>query len=143
VQPADLFATLGNWLANADQSAPQPCPTHESRTLLSARDDSEPRRKLAIARSSTGETALATPAWFVRAPAPPVPDAETDARKLELYVKPDDRFEANEVSDRCHEIVEEYREAVQALESALEQGVIPEITLSDSLVEDAETRSKP
>ena len=52
----------------------------------------------------------------------PAPVAETDSRKLELFVKPDDRFEANEVSDRCLETVEELRKTVQALETSLERG---------------------
>jgi hypothetical protein len=72
--------------------------------------------------------ALATPSWFVRSP---VPAAETDARTIELYVKPDDRFEANEVSDRCLETVEEFRQAVQALEASSQQGEVPNITLTD------------
>jgi hypothetical protein len=127
VQPADLGATLRDWLAAAEGSAPQePCAWFRGRSLLPADDDTKRTRKLAVAKSATREMALATPHWFVRMPAPV---AETDARKLELYVKPDDRFEANEISDRCLETVEEFHKAVQALETSL--GVVPNITLTD------------
>jgi hypothetical protein len=88
---------------------------------------------LVVARSSAGETALSTPAWFLRAEAPSAAGAEGAGRKLELYVKPDDRFEGNEVSDRCLDIVEEFRTVMQTLESALEQGAAPHLTLPDAL----------
>jgi arylsulfatase A-like enzyme len=128
-QPADLAVTVRDWLATTEGSALQePCAWFRGRSLLAADDDTKRTRKLAVARSATREMALATPHWFVRTPAQ---CAESDARKLELYVKPDDRFEANEVSDRCLETVEEFHKAVQALETSLAQGVVPNITLTD------------
>jgi arylsulfatase A-like enzyme len=127
-QPADLGATLRDWLAASDRSAlAEPCPWFRGHTLLRA-DDAKQTRKLAVARSGTGEIALATPSWFMRTAAA---EAETASRKFELYVKPDDRFEANEVSDRCLEVVEEFRQAVQALESSLAHGTVANITLTD------------
>jgi hypothetical protein len=133
VQPADQYATVCDWLAPADQSAKsEPAAWYTGRSLLRVEDDSSSRRKLAVARSMTGETALATRAWFVRAAAS-AEGEEGAARKFELYVKPDDRFEANEVSDRCLDIVDEFREVVQALEVGLEQGVAADLTVSDGL----------
>jgi arylsulfatase A-like enzyme len=119
VQPADLGATLRDWLAaNLPPAMHEPCAWFRGSSLLRG-DDTQRIRKLAVVKSSTGETALATSEWFVRAP---VSVAETDSRKLELFFKPDDRFEANEVSDRCLETIEEFRKTVQALETSSAQG---------------------
>ena len=128
-QPADLGATLRDWFAATEEAAQaEPRAWFRGRTLLRYDEDAKQTRKLAIARSANGEMALATPSWFLRAQAQ---DAETAARTLQLYVKPDDRFEANEVSDRCLQTAEEFRQAVQALESSLAQGIVPIITLAD------------
>ena len=44
-----------------------------------------------------GESAFITPEWFLR----------RNSVRTELYVKPDDRWEVNDVADRCGEIVDE------------------------------------
>jgi membrane-anchored protein YejM (alkaline phosphatase superfamily) len=44
------------------------------------------------------ESALVTPDWFLR---------KTSGGHVELYAKPDDRWEINDVADRCPEIVKE------------------------------------
>jgi hypothetical protein len=134
VQPADLFATLGDWFTHAGQPAiADPGPWYLGQSLLRAGAGAQQIRKLAVALSATGETALATPAWLVRAPAPSARCDPDSARQLELYVKPDDHFEANEVSDRCLEVTDEFRVILQAFEAALRQGVVPELNLSDAL----------
>jgi arylsulfatase A-like enzyme len=134
VQPADLFPTLHNWLAPSEpDTTAEPRPWYRGHSLLRCYDGAQPMRRLAVARAKTGETALATPAWFVRAPAPSAPAAAASAQPVELYVKPDDRFEANEVSDRCLGIVDEFRELLQILDAGLQQGVAPELTVSDAL----------
>jgi hypothetical protein len=43
------------------------------------------------------ETALRTPEWHL---------IVSPAAALRLYVKPDDRWELNEVADRCHDVAE-------------------------------------
>jgi arylsulfatase A-like enzyme len=132
VQPADLYATVCDWLSPANQAAQAAAmPWYTGRSLVPRGEDGQPKRKLIVARSSAGETALSTPAWFLRAEAPLAAGSEDAGRRLELYVKPDDRFEANEVSDRCLDIVDEFRAVMQALESACEQGAAPNLTLSD------------
>lgn len=50
-----------------------------------------------------GDLALRTAAWMLRAGGY---DEAGEARDVELYVKPDDRWEANEVADRCPGVVE-------------------------------------
>ncbi|MEX2142286.1 MAG: sulfatase-like hydrolase/transferase [Pirellulales bacterium] len=141
VQPADLHATLLDWLsAGGSAEETEVAGSHGGRSLLQVdREPSKPRA-LAIARSKTGEIALATPAWFVRMPARgqdhgPADESQSASgqiveRRIELFAQPDDYFQVNEVSDRCRDIVEEFREVVQAVERASVQGGQVEFTLS-------------
>ncbi len=52
-----------------------------------------------------GETALVTPEWFLRKYFVTTNDVGTFRK--ELYLKPDDRWEVNDVADRCQDIVEQ------------------------------------
>jgi hypothetical protein len=66
----------------------------EGRSVLGA-----PRvRELAVSVGTAGERAVRTPAWFLREPGPNAP--------AQLFAKPDDRWEANDVAVRCSQIVE-------------------------------------
>ena len=127
VQPADLYATILDWLAPSGPAEKAGVRrSANGHSLLHIERMADSLRAMAIARSKSGEIALATPAWFVRAPVPDRGELAGDVqpkkpiaeRRIELYSQPDDYFEVNEVSDRCHEIVEEFREVVQAVESA-------------------------
>ena len=69
------------------------------RTLIAA--ETEIFRESLTIHGEHGETALVTPEWFLRW----VPHDE--APRTELYVKPDDRWEVNDVADRCGEVLEE------------------------------------
>jgi hypothetical protein len=63
------------------------------------------RDRICIAGAS-GQRAIRTPGWFLRwAGSVPVPGDDPAARHW-LYAKPDDRFEMNDVADRCPDIVE-------------------------------------
>jgi arylsulfatase A-like enzyme len=50
------------------------------------------------------DAVIVTPDWFFRK----VSDGYMSNEHIELYVKPDDRWETNNVADRCPEIVEEF-----------------------------------
>ncbi len=93
VEPADLWATLWELLAS-DQAPPRPT----ARSLLPLLREQCPapawRDRLAIVGRDT-ERALRTPAWYLRA-----------HEKAELYVKPDDRWEVNDVVARCQDVVD-------------------------------------
>ena len=67
-------------------------------------EETEPFRESLIVHGKHGETTLVTPEWFLRR----VPHGE--AFRVELYVKPDDRWEVNDVADRCGEMLEELAE---------------------------------
>ena len=60
-------------------------------------DATEPRRQSLFLGETGHDRALLTDEWFLR---------KTDDR-FELYVKPDDRWEVNDVADRCPETAEE------------------------------------
>ncbi len=79
VQPADLFAMLCKWFGAPTQP------------LI---EDVQRDRVCAV---TDHEQAIRTPAWFMR---------QGEGRN-DLFVKPDDRWEMNEVSDRCEDVVEE------------------------------------
>ncbi len=109
VQPADLFATLADWfeLPVDTEHFSSNLPAFDglsARSLLSmfdaARGSPAAPRDYLLAVSAT-EQSVMTPGWFLRVSAR---DAD---QRLELYVKPDDYYEVNDVADRCREVAEE------------------------------------
>lgn len=91
VQPPDLAATLLDWFQVA---AAEPI---WGRSLLPRLSDPDlGRRDLAVA-VGRHERMVRTPAWMMR---------QSDEWR-QLYAKPDDRWEVNEVSDRGADVVEE------------------------------------
>jgi arylsulfatase A-like enzyme len=110
VQPPSLFATIAEGLG---------LPV------------SEPQRELSLFRVAGGQTirrhdvacsagveqrAIRTPAWFLRE------SRTADAPRYELFAKPDDRWEANEVSSRCQGAVELLAPQLDDFESAARAG---------------------
>ncbi|HEV3417109.1 MAG TPA: sulfatase-like hydrolase/transferase [Pirellulales bacterium] len=120
VQPADLYATLAEWcgLPRNDRDG-----FAAGRSLLPlAAGASESVRDRACVVALPNERAIVTPAWHMRIVGGQGPEArgqeratgdkEQDQTKVsELFVKPDDRFEVNEVADRCPDCVAELRTA--------------------------------
>jgi arylsulfatase A-like enzyme len=104
-QPADLFATLLDWF-KLDTAA-----FATGRSILSwASGETKVLRDRASA-AAEGELALRTPAWYFRRSDPP-----------ELFVKPDDRWDANEISDRCRDVVGELKREAANFEAAAATG---------------------
>jgi hypothetical protein len=96
VQPSDLHATLAEWLQLAgDDSATM---THSLQHL--AAGEMTPGRQIAVAKSAA-ERAIRTPAWLLRES-----QSSDGFPRSELFAKPDDRWEANEVASHCREVVE-------------------------------------
>jgi arylsulfatase A-like enzyme len=62
-----------------------------------------PRQAIALV-GDNGEQALRTPAWYLRLPGTRSEDGEQPP-SAELYAKPDDRWEVNDVAARCPDIV--------------------------------------
>jgi len=106
-EPADVWATLLDFCgvekpaASARGCSLMPLVTGELDQI---------RDRLCVAGAGN-QRGIVTPAWYARF---------TDAS--ELYLKPDDRWEFNDVAARCPEIVELLREALQASEQQLRSG---------------------
>ncbi len=94
VQPGDLFATLCDWW-----NLPLPCDGDSCCSLLPLvrEERTEWRDRVAVAGPGN-QQAIRTPAWYLR--------SHTGAETAELFVKPDDRWDQNDVADRCPELVE-------------------------------------
>jgi arylsulfatase A-like enzyme len=111
VQPGDLCATLLDWL---DLQPEVPAMWGESLLSLMIPDPPMWRDRMGALAASCA--AIRTPAWFFL--------RHADGRD-ELFAKPDDRWEANEVSSLCREAVsglvealDEFRRAAQSPQSS-------------------------
>ncbi len=107
VEPADLWATLLDALG-----APSPPVSPTARSLIPViRGEADALRdRLCIAGTGL-ERAIATPAWYLRM-----------AASRELYVRPDDRWQVNDVADRCPEIVDSLRDVFAQYHQILQSG---------------------
>jgi hypothetical protein len=131
VEPADLWASLwqlnnlpspfgrevggeGERLSNLSDLSSSP--TALSWLPIIAQDPTAPRHDRLCTAGVNNERSIRTPAWYLRA-----------AGEGELYVKPDDRFEVNNVSNRCLEIVEGLQQACVQYEQTLHSGQIADL----------------
>ncbi len=123
VQPPDMYPTLLDWFG-----VPLPNAPIWGRSLLMDNVDEEGRRHPNLACCACqGQRALRVPAWFLRqdGDAPP-----------ELYVKPDDRWEFNEIANRCTSVVEELSQAIAQFEAAAQADNREQLPqLSDTLLQ--------
>ncbi len=123
VQPPDLFATLADtWAADAPPLYGPPAVAGRSLAPL-LRDETRALGDRAALVAPGGETALATPAWFLRR-----------AERVELYAKPDDRFEVSDVSDRAPAVVEALETVWQEYHAHLLTGRPAELTPLDEVL---------
>jgi arylsulfatase A-like enzyme len=107
VEPADLWATLLDWWAVTDRPA---SPTATS-LLPIIREEAKPLRDRLCVADVGSQRAICTPAWYLR---------KTD--EAELFVKPDDRWDVNNVQSRCQEVVECLVVALEQYEQAVRSG---------------------
>jgi arylsulfatase A-like enzyme len=129
VEPADLWATLlDRWRPRASSQQPWPAvppsPTGVSLMPLVREEPAATRERLVVAGVGQ-ERAIRTPAWYLRKAEPP-----------ELYAKPDDVWEVNDVANRCQDVVECLLDAADQYEQAIYSGTLDTLPpLSDVLVE--------
>ncbi len=88
-QPADIGATLLDWF-NANDIG---IPSDGISCLPALTAGACEQRQLAVSTNDTSERAVLTPAWMLRR-----------SDKTQLYTKPDDRWECNDVAGLCPEI---------------------------------------
>ena len=103
-QPVDVFDTLFDWFEI-------PCDDQVGQSLIEAGGKTSTEWRQQVCSLTENEKSIRTPAWFLRSA-----EAET-----QLYVKPDDRWEVNDVATRCptittslHHALDEYVQLVQA-----------------------------
>lgn len=107
VTPADLRATLLDWWDVALPDAPDAGSFGESLGPIVRGEVESVRDRLCIV-GGDAVRAIRTPAWYLRMDEEP-----------ELYAKPDDRWEVNDVADRCRDVVEELQDAAVEYEACL------------------------
>lgn len=131
VQPADLQATLLDWWDLSDSQQPG-----AGRSLLPlVRGERETLRDHACIISAGGERAIRTPGWYLRLPANRAEAAEP--MRAELFAKPDDRWEVNDVADRCAETAEALQLALGRFEAAAQNDSLDQLApLDESLVDE-------
>jgi hypothetical protein len=89
-QPQDLRLTLLEWLGVSSSAA----------TI-------DRERQFITACNRSGERIVRTPAWMLRQVVEIENGSDASAMpSVELFAKPDDRWEANEIADRCPEVAE-------------------------------------
>ena len=93
-QPRDLGPILSRWFEASQEDA--------SSLAVVAGGDAAVARPTAFSVGPANELALRTNAWALRRFIAARPDG-TEAPAVELFSKPDDRWEANEIADRCPE----------------------------------------
>jgi len=107
VEPCDLWATL---LSLGGIEHRPDSPTAIDLTPIIRGEVSAARDRLCAA--GAGERAIRTPAWFLR----------QSSASCELYVKPDDFWEANNVAVRCPEVVECLGDALVEFDQTVQHG---------------------
>jgi len=102
-QPSDVGATLLDWLSGGETVA-----KGDGISCLPGLLGEECRlRQLAVAAGNEGERVVRTPAWMLR---------QLGVKEAELYTKPDDRWENNDVAGLCVEVVEQLGEELASFE---------------------------
>ena len=109
-QLADLPVTLLDWL---QIPLPPQWPSGCLSTLPLIAGTAERLRDALLFAGPNGERGLRTPAWYLRTWGAAAED------QRELYAKPDDRWEANEVSRRLTDLADELAAAATQLEAAM------------------------
>lgn len=113
-QPHDLFATIANICSWPSLATLPPGILAE----LTA-DEFRPGAAYSIAAN---QRSIRTPAWFHRE------SLHEDQKRFELFAKPDDRFEANEISGRCPRIVEMLADRLDEFSASAAQNPPAEIS---------------
>ncbi len=116
-QPADIHATWLDWLGIEAPSV------RDGQSVLPALEV-EPTlpREVAVAAGESGQRALVTPDWMLR---------HDPAGQSELFAKPDDRWEHNDVAIRCPHELEQLSERLAEFEQTAENGGPLPTTLGD------------
>lgn len=108
VQPSDLYATLVEFFEIASTDS---APAWGRNLLATSRDLAADTREF-VCGVNGGDWSLRTPIWFLR----------TSSGPPQLFVKPDDHWEVNEIASRCADVVEELQTALHQVRKAGKAG---------------------
>jgi arylsulfatase A-like enzyme len=122
VEPADLWASLWQFFELGPRP---PSPTAVNWLPIVGQEEFAPRHDRLCMAGLKGERAIRTPAWFLRA-----------AGDGELFVKPDDLFEVNDVANRCLEVVEGLQQARVHYEQSLHSGSLADLPPLEDVLRD-------
>ena len=119
VQPSDLAPTLAAWHDIADLEA------RGGQSLVPLiRGEADAIRECIGIANETQDRALVTPAWYLR-----------QTHRPELFLRPDDRWAANDVADRCSDIVDALALTLKDYSQAAQLGCFDKTPpLSDELL---------
>ena len=126
-QPADIAATLLDWLgvrkAESLSDGISCLPALSGLSCEGGPREAGPceARQLAVATGHRNERVLYTPAWMLR---------QTDS--TQLYTKPDDRWERNDVAGLCSEVVEGLQQELASFEKCCQESHSLPLSLKDS-----------
>lgn len=109
VYPSDVYATLLEWFG---ASFP-PGGTIGQSLLGEIRGEIPLQRDRLCLSGPDGQLAIRTPAWYLR-----------KSTEVELFAKPDDRWEVNDVTGRCIEIAEELQDEIAHYVRHLQEGTL-------------------
>ncbi|MDR1382617.1 MAG: sulfatase-like hydrolase/transferase [Planctomycetaceae bacterium] len=115
LQPGDMTQLFCEWFNELS-------PMSELLSLISGKTDSHHDCLLIVAdaESYKEQSCFVTPAWLLRKNSSSHPNAETSSDpSYALFAKPDDRWDVNNVADRCDEIVEQLRDVQKRLQERL------------------------
>ena len=100
LQPECVFATLSHWMTGQNPDCILSSHRSQLRNLeFPSHTAAPPARQFTLSRFANGMLGLQSPAWF----------STTNLNGgTRLFVKPDDRWESNEIADRRQDIVEEF-----------------------------------
>lgn len=130
-QPADLPATLLDWFGvGSAQFAPRPSRGSSVLPLVHAEPSAQQRDRLLIS-DEVYTQAIRTSRWYLIREAG---ENETSP-KLRLFVKPDDRWEMNEVSNRAPEVAANLAAVLDQVEMAIVEDRDENLPALDSMLE--------
>jgi len=129
VQTCDLYWTLAELLADSKAgSAPASANTWGRSVVPLLDGTAEAIRDRALV-VGVNENGLRTGAWYLRHPTSTTSDADNDQPNDQsadqLYVKPDDLWEVNDVANRAPEVVEQLRKVEQETLTAMREAEQP------------------
>jgi arylsulfatase A-like enzyme len=129
----DVLPTLIDTLAVGEPSSIQ---AYDGRSVLPRAEQKPTERCDALFAVDGSAFALRTSSWCLRESAEDSDDDRIDtldAKGSELFVRPDDRWEANDVSKLCPEIAEELRNAALRVRQTLSAGgAMPDLLLAET-----------